>query len=233
MSGVELDTIVEVETPEGVVLALRPAGLTSRLYAYLLDGVVRWTVLIIAAQVTALFGGVGVAFLLVAIFLLEWLYPVAFELSAWGATPGKRLFGLTVLMDDGLPVTPAASITRNLLRVADFLPFAYGAGIVSVLTRADCKRLGDLTAGTRVVYRPAPVAPVALGEHPPHAPAIELAPRAQAAIVAFAVRLPRLTPARADELARLAARPAGLPVDAGREITDRLLGVAQWLLGRR
>ena len=28
-------------------------------------------------------------------------------------------------MDTGLPVTPGASLTRNLLRTADFMPLAY------------------------------------------------------------------------------------------------------------
>ena len=51
-------------------------------------------------------------------------------------------------MDNGLPITPAASFTRNLLRVADFLPFLFGAAIVSMLLRKDCKRLGDLAAAT-------------------------------------------------------------------------------------
>ena len=57
-------------------------------------------------------------------------------------------------MDNGLPVTPAASMTRNLLRVADFLPFGYGFAIVSMLLRRDCKRLGDLAAATLVVHEP-------------------------------------------------------------------------------
>ena len=57
-------------------------------------------------------------------------------------------------MDNGLPITPAASFTRNLLRVADFLPFCYGFAIVSMLLRADCKRLGDIAAATLVVHQP-------------------------------------------------------------------------------
>ena len=61
---------------------------------------------------------------MILLFALEWLYPVVFELTPSGATPGKRVFGLRVVMDNGLPVTPAASMTRNLLRAADFLPFA-------------------------------------------------------------------------------------------------------------
>ena len=32
-----LDTIVAAETPEGILLELRPAGLTARCYAFLLD----------------------------------------------------------------------------------------------------------------------------------------------------------------------------------------------------
>ena len=57
-------------------------------------------------------------------------------------------------MDNGLPVTPAAALSRNLLRAADFLPFAYGFAIVSMLVRHDCKRLGDIAAATIVVHEP-------------------------------------------------------------------------------
>ena len=86
--------------------------------------------------------------------MLEWFYPVVFELSRSGATPGKSVVGIKVVMDNGLPVTPAASFTRNLLRVADFLPFLFGAAIVSMLLRQDSKRLGDLAAATIVVHQP-------------------------------------------------------------------------------
>jgi uncharacterized RDD family membrane protein YckC len=32
------------------------------------------------------------------------------ELTRWGATPGKRSLGLRVIMDNGLPVTRAATL---------------------------------------------------------------------------------------------------------------------------
>jgi hypothetical protein len=57
-----------------------------------------------------------------------------------------------VVMDSGLPLTPGASVIRNLLRAADFLPFLYAAGAACMLLRADFKRLGDIAAGTLVVY---------------------------------------------------------------------------------
>ncbi len=77
---------------------------------------------------------------------------MVFELSRSGSTPGKRVFRLRVVMDNGLPITPGASLTRNLLRVADFLPFLFGFAIVSMLLRKDCKRLGDIAAATLVVH---------------------------------------------------------------------------------
>src|SRR3954465_2445787 len=151
--GEILDTVVAAETPEGILLELRPAGLCARSCAFALDGIIRLSVIYAAAIATSFAGGFGVAFWIILVFGLEWFYPVVFELKAAAATPGKRVFGLRVVMDNGLPVTAAASVTRNLLRTADLLPFGYGFGIVSMLLRPDCKRLGDIAAATLVVHR--------------------------------------------------------------------------------
>ena len=70
-------------------------------------------------------------------------------------------------MDNGLPVTPAASVTRNLLRVADFLPFGYGFAAISMLLRRDCKRLSDVAAATLVVHVPRSVPRTVASNVPP------------------------------------------------------------------
>jgi hypothetical protein len=136
-------------------------------------------------------------------------------------------------MDNGLPITPAASVTRNLLRAADFLPFGYGFAIVSMLTRADCKRLGDLAAGTLVVHEARAVARLDMDAVPPLAPVLPLKPEDEAAIVALAARANRLTRARLDELAALAAPITGDAGRSGPDVTRRVLGVAQWVMGQR
>jgi uncharacterized RDD family membrane protein YckC len=228
-----LDSVVAAETPEGIVLELRPAGLSARFYAFLFDWLIRLVVFYAAAIVGRFLGGIGVAFWIVLFFALEWFYPVFFELGRSGATPGKRAFGLKVVMDNGLPVTPAASLTRNLLRVADFLPAGYGFAIVSMLVRSDCKRLGDLAAATLVVHQSKPVPKVVLDNVVPLAPARPLAQRDQAAVIALAARAPTLSVERLDELAALAASVSGDQGHAGPEVTRRVLGVAQWLMGRR
>ena len=228
-----IDTLTPAETPEGIGLALRPAGLVPRTMAFLLDLLIRLCLDIVAAMALGMMGGFGEGLILLTIFAVEWLYPIGFELGRRGATPGKQALGLRVVMDSGLPVTPAASFTRNMLRVADFLPLAYGFGLVALLLNREFKRLGDMAAGTLVVHDK----PVLLHDAPPVAtpvpPARPLAQREQAAIRAWAGRARRLTPARFDELAQLAAPVLPPAVGVPRSASDRLLGVAQWLMGSR
>jgi uncharacterized RDD family membrane protein YckC len=214
-------------------LELRPAGLTARFYAFALDWAIRLAIIYSAGVAFAAIGGVGVAFWLILIFGLEWFYPIAFELMPAGATPGKRVFGLRVVMDNGLPVTAAASVSRNLLRAPDFLPFAYGFAIVSMVLRRDNKRLGDIAAGTIVLHQSRVTPKMRLQDVDPVAPVRQLAPQDQAALIAFAARAPGLTAERLDELAALAAVVSGDEGRSGPAVTRRVLGVAQWLLGRR
>ena len=225
-----LDTLRRVETPEGIALTLRTAGAVPRALAFLVDLLIRLGIFLVCAMVLGRVEGLGVGLLLVAAFALEWFYPVLFELSRAAATPGKRAMNLRVVMDDGMPVTLAASLLRNLLRVVDFLPFLYLSGVLSMLWRPDFKRLGDIVAGTLVVHDQ----DVALHGNPPPAaptaPARPLTPAQQTAIVDWALRAPRLTVARAEELAALA-----LPVLAEGPGTpgQRLLALAHWALGER
>jgi uncharacterized RDD family membrane protein YckC len=228
-----LDTVVAAETPEGILLELRPAGLSVRLYAFLLDWMIRLVIIYAATFFLLFLRNLGFGILTVLYFALEWFYPVAFELARSGSTPGKQVFGLKVVMDNGLPVTPAASLTRNLLRFADFLPLAYGFAVVSMLLRRDCKRLGDLAAATLVVHETRPAERSSASDVTPIVPVRPLAPVDQAAVIALAMRAPTLTVERLDELAGLAAGVSGDQGRTGTDVTRRVLGVAEWLLGRR
>ena len=226
-----LDTRRTVETPEGVDLDLSVAGPVPRALAWGLDALIRGVGYAAALIPLAPFGDAGVGILLVLMFLSEWFYPVLFEVKGGGSTPGKRALGLLVLHDDGTPVGWTASLLRNLLRAADFLPLAYGCGIASMLLRRDCKRLGDLAAGTVVVHReqrePSPPEPP---RAEPLAPPLALAADEQRALVAFAQRLPSWSEERAQELAAIAAPLTGA---RGREGVQRVLGMAVWVLGQR
>ncbi len=229
-----LDTLTRAETPEGIELALRPAGVVARTGAFAVDLLLRGGVMLAATMILVPLGRFGSGIALILWFALEWFYPVLFELLPGNATPGKRAFGLRVTMDSGLPVTPAASLLRNLLRAADFLPFGYGLGLASMLMRGDFKRLGDIAAGTLVVHAQRPTLHGVLPEAAPAAPARALSPRAQSAVIAWAGRATRITEARLAELALLAAPATGVREGAApHEAVVRLLAVAHWLMGKR
>ena len=235
-----LDTTLLAETPEGIAILLRPAGAVPRALAYALDIFIRFIVWSIAAAMLGGFKGVGVGVMLIVFFALEWIYPIAFELLPGAATPGKRILGLQVMMDTGLPVTPSAAVTRNLLRVADFMPMAYAFALLAMLLRRDFKRLGDIVAGTLVVHAEKVRLAGALPQAEPLAPRVPLTRAPQVAILHLAGRARRLTGERVDELAALAENalppanyaPGGsspAPIRPG----PRLIAVAQWLMGQR
>lgn len=196
-----LDTLRRVPTPEGFELTLRLAGPVPRALAYAVDLAIRLALFAALAMSLSLFRGGGTGLMLITAFLLEWFYPVAFEVWWSGATPGKRAFGLAVLGDNGTPVSFGASVTRNLLRAIDFLPMLYAFGLVSMLLSRDFKRLGDLAAGTIVVYRDRPGARAPIPAAPPLAPAVTLSLEERRAILDFAERHATLSEERADEVA--------------------------------
>lgn len=229
-----LDTYRPVETPEGVEIGLRVAGPVPRLLAAAIDFGIRMGIYVVLGIPAGLLGDAGAGLLLIAIFLVEWFYPVLFEVQRGGATPGKRQLGLLVLHRDGTPVGWMASIVRNLVRFADFLPAAYGFGIASMLIDRDFRRLGDLAAGTVVVHREPEMAGYRVPTGPATRPSAPLDLDEQRAVLDFAERLGTWSEARSAELAGLAAPLTGIPPGKGGvEGVRSLLGIANWLLGRR
>ena len=225
-----LDTLRQVETPEGVALHLRCAGPVPRALAWLLDLLVRGGVIAVLSTGLGLLGKAGLGVFMVLVFLVYWGYPIAFEVWRDGQTPGKRAFGLKVVGDNGTPVTWLPSVVRNLLRVADMLPALYGFGVASILLDRNGRRLGDHVAGTVVVYAeraPArPPAPAAA----PQRPALALQLDEARAIIGYAERAPQMTPERQAELAELLAPVTG---QRGAGAVQSVLGMANYLLGRR
>ncbi|MES2000490.1 MAG: RDD family protein [Pseudomonadota bacterium] len=220
-----LDTYRAIETPEGVELRLRVAGPVVRSLAWLIDLLIRGGVYFVLAMLLAQLGKFGWGLLLVCLFLMEWFYPVMFEVYRHGQTPGKRAMGLSVVDADGSPVGWSASMIRNLLRFVDFLPVMYGFGLIAMLLHADFKRLGDVAAGTRVVYRDGKSRLTTVPIVPPQPPRYPLSLDEQRAVISFAERAHTLSPARAEELAGIVSPPPAA-------LTE-LHATANWLLGKQ
>ena len=155
---------LDIQTPENVAFDYQVAGIGSRFLASLVDtlivGVLQFVVLLVlVAVLNALDGSmfadqlsawlVAVLGLIGAVFY--WGYYIFFEMLWNGQSPGKRWVGLRVIRADGTPITLSESLIRNLARLVDFLPAAYGIGIVTMFIDKQSRRLGDLAAGTLVV----------------------------------------------------------------------------------
>ena len=157
---------LSIETPEQIKINYTIAGIGSRFYAALIDIAVLTPIVLIGIYVTiramvdlnemlnwlAAIAGV-------ATFALLWGYYMVFELTTNGQSPGKRALGLRVIKVHGYPISFSDSAIRNLVRIVDFLPFFYGAGLLAMLLNKNWQRLGDLAAGTLVVKENTKVSP--------------------------------------------------------------------------
>jgi uncharacterized RDD family membrane protein YckC len=165
-------TLTTIETPERVAFTYDVAGLGTRVIAYLIDLLVRAAaLLLLLAAAGGLFGRletglvphwVVVAGILV-FFALQWGYFTLFEAFYNGQTPGKRLLAIRVIKEGGYPASFLDVALRNLVRTVDFLPAAYGIGVIAIFFSSRHQRLGDIVAGTLVV-RQSPNRPPSLGE---------------------------------------------------------------------
>ncbi len=235
-----LDTIRTFETPEGAELELRVAGVGARALAWMIDSTILVLLLLgVALVIFAAIFNVGsrstaeysTGLHMLIVFFLWWFYDVYFEVFRNGATPGKKFMGLRVVHDDGTPVGWGASIVRNLLRSVDFMPFLYFFGMTSLLLNKDFKRLGDLSAGTLVIYtEPTQSHQPTLPETTPVAPPVWLSQEEQRSLIELAERSRHLSTDRVAELADLLQPLTG---KKGRDSAARLFGYANWMLGRR
>ena len=197
-----IDNTICVEVPEGIDLQAELAGTTARALAYSIDASIRLIVTLILSIVMVWLGDVGAGFFLICLFVLEWFYPVLYEVLADGQTPGKKRFNIRVVNADLTPIRWEASIIRNLLRAVDFLPFANLIGLISMLSNREFKRLGDYAAGTLVIHN---------NNSSKHSlPEVEVKPlplplslNEQLAIINFCYRHKQLSHARQQELAQL------------------------------
>lgn len=223
-----------IELAEGIEIHLRAAGPFLRFLAYLLDLMAELGILLLFGFLIGLmspaFGGnVSAGVWMLGFFVIWWFYHVIFELSPWGATPGKKAFGLRVVDESGSSITLGASMVRNFIRgVEIFFPFL----ALVPFFHPRFQRLGDLAAGSLVVYSrprsenlltiPPPMTSVPVN--------FSLTREEEAALVSFRHRSASWSEARRVELANHLAKMTG---ERGERGVGRVLGMAYWLEERR
>lgn len=141
-------------TGQYVRIEQTPASLGSRLVAFFLDALfiilITGGLLRLLYEVRARLNDNDIIIAVLLIVLLDWLYPLLWEVFHNGQSLGKLIMHLRVVKTDGETPTVGDYLLRWLL-----LPIDVGIGgsiglICAILTKRQ-QRLGDLAAGTMVV----------------------------------------------------------------------------------
>src|SRR5690349_20376110 len=96
----QLDTTIDIVTPENIAFHYRVAGPFRRMPALVLDLFIQLVVMIAAMIALSLafgvigFGGIGMGLGFAIVFVVGWFYGGLFETFWNGQTPGKRLMNI-------------------------------------------------------------------------------------------------------------------------------------------
>ncbi|MCF7855458.1 MAG: RDD family protein [Candidatus Pacebacteria bacterium] len=155
--------VVRVRTPEGVCFSFQLASPVYRFFALVFDLL---CIMVAASALGTVLGvlrvvspGTALAASIIAYFLVATGYPMVTEWFWRGQTVGKRLFRLRVVDEQGFQLNGVQVILRNLLRYVDMLPLFYLVGGVSAFLSSRAQRLGDIAAGTIVIWTPSVTEP--------------------------------------------------------------------------
>jgi uncharacterized RDD family membrane protein YckC len=154
-----------VDSVTGVDVALPVAGPGARSFAFVIDWAIR-TILSVAWYVAAalLHNGdwsVGApltpdadwfVYVVAPPAAIYFLYHPVWEVATRGLTPGKRMAGLQTVSRDGGAPSVGSLLTRNVFRLVDSFPIAYALGLLTTMVTRNHVRIGDLAAGTLLVY---------------------------------------------------------------------------------
>jgi uncharacterized RDD family membrane protein YckC len=154
-----------VDSVTGVDVSLAIAGTGARALAFLIDLLIR-AILAIAWYVVAtlIYNAswsleapsdpqstwyIYVALPATGIYTL---YHLVLEIVMRGRTPGKRMVGVRLVTRSGAIPSLPAYVVRNVFRLVDSFPLGYGVGLVTCIVTREHVRVGDLAAGTLLVY---------------------------------------------------------------------------------
>lgn len=155
----QIDSTVEIVTPENIAFHYQVAGPFRRLPAFILDVLIRAGVFAVFAIILNIIGatinvvGIAAAGTLVFWFLASWFYGGVFETWMNGQTPGKWVMNIRVLSIDGQPINGIQAVLRNILRTLDMFPppGMCMVGLIAMGMNKNYQRIGDFVCGTIVV----------------------------------------------------------------------------------
>lgn len=160
--------LVQENSADAITPALEIAGVGARSYAFVIDWHIR-LLLALAWIYSAVFlfydlsifqtmfdeaakdtSAAWVLFMPAAV--AYFFYHPVLEIVMHGGTPGKRIAGVRLMTLKGRTPGAGRIIVRNILRLVDSLPGVYTVGLLFATLTRNHVRIGDIAAGTVLVY---------------------------------------------------------------------------------
>jgi len=154
-----------VDSVTGVDVALPIAGPGARSFAFIIDWHIRTILSVAWYIVAAMFynGSMHInaplspdsawfVYVIAPAAAIYFLYHPVWEVATRGHTPGKRMAGVQIVSKEGGAPGVGSLLARNVFRLVDSFPIAYAVGLVTTMVTRHHVRIGDLAAGTLLVY---------------------------------------------------------------------------------
>jgi uncharacterized RDD family membrane protein YckC len=156
---------LRVDSVTGIEVSLPVAGPGARSFAFIVDWHIRLVLALAWYTVATAIYNRGFtlrapadldeswfATSLVPAVAIYFLYHPVLEILMRGRTPGKRSVGIRIVTRAGGSPAAGALLVRNIFRLIDSLPVAYGVGLTLMVLTRESLRCGDMAAGTLLVY---------------------------------------------------------------------------------
>lgn len=150
---------IGVETTQHVQLNYKPASVSDRILAYIVDVMVTGMYYVAISLIgkdgsevsDPTFGDNTIWLGMLLIFLPTWLYHLVLEIFWNGYTVGKWVMGIRVVKMDGTRPGIIAYLIRWFFRIFEITFTSGGLALMTVLINGKGQRLGDIAARTTVI----------------------------------------------------------------------------------
>jgi len=143
-----------VITPEAVLLELPTAGVATRSFARLFDLFCQLVAIALLSVIFVLVPAVGASPALLSglvLFMGLIVLPILTEVLWRGSSPGKAVFGLRVVNQDGSPELPRQAVVRGIVALVDLYLSLGSIALLTAMFSSNGQRSGDMSAGTVVI----------------------------------------------------------------------------------
>lgn len=168
MTDDPVNELIQTTGTDAAASILEVAGVGARSYAFVLDWHIRLLIALVWIYLSAFLfydfstfatvfagdpaGTAGLVIFLPAI-TVYFLYHPVLEIAMHGRTPGKRMAGVRVVTHTGSAPGFGRNLIRNIFRLVDGIPGVYTVGLLVAIFTRHHVRIGDIVAGTVLVYQ--------------------------------------------------------------------------------